>query len=108
MEISFRLLDFNIKNETFYQRQNSRRQDNKKFIIQMFGMNEEGKTFSVFVSDFTPFFYVKLPDNEKWGEREKNRFRNQIIMKIGECLNLKKFYEEKKVLKGEEKNDGVE
>ena len=50
----------------------------------MFGMNEEGKTFSVFVLDFKPFFYVKLPDNEKWGEREKNRFRNQIIMKIGE------------------------
>ena len=47
----FRLFDF----QTF--------DKNKQFRIQMFGINEKGETCAIFVDDFQPFFYVKLPDN---------------------------------------------
>ena len=36
----------------------------KIFRIQMFGINEIGETCALFVDDFQPFFYVKLPP--KW------------------------------------------
>ena len=36
----------------------------KTFRIQMFGINEKGETCALFVDDFQPFFYVKLPP--KW------------------------------------------
>jgi len=52
---TFRLLDFQIKNE---KGKGKKGRDNKNFMIQMFGMNEAGETCSIFVTDFTPFFYV--------------------------------------------------
>ena len=104
MDISFRLLSFNIKNEgTQCEDDYRKRQDNKKFIIQMFGMNEEGKTFSVKVTNFKPFFYVKVTEKKKWAESDKSRFHNQILYSIGkdyysqslcksELLEKKKLY----------------
>ena len=43
--------------------------DNKKFIIQMFGMKKNGQTVSVIVRGFQPFFYVKV--GSSWNERTK-------------------------------------
>ena len=31
------------------------------FTVQMFGRNEEGKTASIFVTDFKPFFFISVP-----------------------------------------------
>jgi len=70
---TFRLLDFQIKNE---KGQGKKGFDNKEFIIQMFGMNEAGETCSIFVTDFTPFFYVKVGDG--WGIPQKNSFIRHI------------------------------
>ena len=66
---TFRLLDFQIKNE---KGKGKKGKDNKEFIIQMFGMNEAGETCSIFVTDFTPFFYVKVGDD--WGKPQKKAF----------------------------------
>ena len=38
----------------------------------MFGMNEKGETCSIWVKDFTPFFYIKVGDD--WGIRQKKEF----------------------------------
>jgi len=70
---TFRLLDFQIKNEKC---KGKRRHDNKEFIIQMFGMNESGETCSMFVTGFTPFFYVKVGD--EWGIPQKKAFIRHI------------------------------
>ena len=51
--LSFRLFDF----QTF----DTIRNGGKMFRIQMFGINESGKTCALFVDDFQPFFYVKIP-----------------------------------------------
>ena len=70
MSISLRLVDFNIKND---------KED--EFKIQMFGLNEDGETYSIIVKDFTPFFYVKVGKN--W-----NRFNSKppVLLKNLESL----------------------
>ena len=55
--------------------------DNKKFIIQMFGIDDEGKTASIFVRGFDPFFYVKVGDD--WKEGDMMELVNHIKHKIG-------------------------
>jgi len=70
---TFRLLDFQVKNAPGKGKKGF---DNKEFVIQMFGMNEEGETCSILVKDFTPFFYVKVGDD--WGIPQKNSFVRHI------------------------------
>ena len=104
MDISFRLLSFNIKNKGSLQRRGEKRQDNKKFIIQIFGMNAAGKTFSVLASDFKPFFYVKIAESTRWNEADKIIFHNRILRKIGKDYYAQTLYKselvEKKTLYG--------
>ena len=52
----FRLFDF----QTFDTKRTDATTD-RHFRIQMFGINTEGETCAIFVDDFEPFFYVKLP-----------------------------------------------
>ena len=47
----------------------------------MFGINEQGETCSIQVSDFHPFFYVKIPD--EWNIKHKHVFKNQLCLKMG-------------------------
>jgi len=54
---------------------------NIEFIIQMFGINEQGETCSIQVCDFHPFFYVKIPDD--WTIKNKHVFKNQLTSKMG-------------------------
>ena len=70
---TFRLLDFQVKNEKGI---GKRGRDNKQFIIEMFGMNEKGETCAIWVEDFNPFFYVKVGDG--WGKSKKTAFVNHI------------------------------
>ena len=105
LEKSFRLLDFNIYDEQIVNDTSSESDsgeelkqtcDTKQFIIQMFGINEKGESFCLFVNNYKPFFYVKVGD--KWGLHEKNEFLNHIKKKIGryyensicECKIIKK------------------
>ena len=82
----FRLLNFQVKNE---KGKGQRGRDNKEFIIQMFGMNESGETCSIFVKNYTPFFYVKVADH--WGVREKRDFIKHLKVEIRK-LALKEKY----------------
>ncbi len=50
--------------------------DNKKFIIQMFGMKQNGQTVSVIVKGFRPFFYVKV--GSSWTERDRRNFLTEM------------------------------
>ena len=56
----FRLFDF----QSFdYQMSTTEQMRHKMFRIQMFGINEKGETCAIFVDDFKPFFYVKVPSS---------------------------------------------
>jgi len=70
---TFRLLSFKIYNE---KHGNTKGVDNKTFIIQMFGIDEAGKSYSIKVKGFQPFFYVKVGSN--WGISMKKCFLKQV------------------------------
>jgi len=92
MEQVFRLFDFNVYNENKIDESSSGSENGKKvnkdtnqFVIQMFGLDENGKTCSILIDDFKPFFYVKVGDS--WSTGKKNAFLIHVKGKIG------KFYE---------------
>jgi len=103
MEHIFRLFDFNIYNKPLPVDYNNdlssdgdddvddnkpvlnKYVDQNKFFIQMFGLDEAGKTCSIIVEDFKPFFYVKVEDH--WTIANKNTFLKHVQFKMG------KFYE---------------
>ena len=73
---SFKLLEFGVKDvkkeQDDEEELKKRKKDDLEFTIQMFGINERGKTCSIIVKGYTPFFYVKIPDN--WGLGHKTEF----------------------------------
>ena len=74
---TFRLVDFKVKNEKC---QGKKGRDNKKFMIEMFGMNEKGETCAIWVEDFKPFFYIKVGDG--WGKSKKTAFVDYIKQQL--------------------------
>ena len=90
MERIFRVLDFNVYNEKTQGESSDEEQncykDRNEFIIQMFGVDEIGKTYSLIVNGFRPFFYVMV--NDKWSIKMKDQFLTHIKEKVG------KYYQE--------------
>jgi len=86
MEHIFRIFDFNVYNgkenakESSDDEQNTYK-DNSKFMIQIFGVDEKGKTCSILAEDYRPFFYVLV--NDKWTKEMKEQFLAHIKSKIG-------------------------
>ena len=96
---TFRLLDFNILNQTEEERNRDQDQDDDscehenekqgykqttdktKFLIQMFGINKTGKSCSIIVENFNPFFYVLV--DETWKKSTKEQFIQHIKTKMG-------------------------
>ena len=92
MEQIFRIFDFNVYNKKITNESDedssvevNTYKDEQTFLIQMFGLNEFGKTCSILVEHFKPFFYVLVDDH--WDIPIKNKFLQHIKTKIG------KFYE---------------
>jgi DNA polymerase elongation subunit (family B) len=90
MEHIFRIIDFNVYNEKSNDGSSSEDEkyapnDASKFVIQMFGVNEEGETCSIIAEDYKPFFYVMV--NDSWNLQTKNQFLEHLKAKIG------KYYE---------------
>ncbi len=82
----FKLYDFNVydgfSKQNNYDNSNfDPYKDNKKFIIQMFGINSSGQTGSILVEDFNPFFYIKVGDN--WTDSTRSEFVGHIKKKMG-------------------------
>ena len=85
MEHILKIFDFNILNEPVTNDDETSSEDTKchkddnLFKIQMFGINEDSKTYSVIVDGFNPFFYVLV--NDTWNKEKKNRFCDYIKKK---------------------------
>ena len=85
---SVRLLDFQVYDETKDASLDSSTASSEdetnnvsKFVIQMYGINEKGETFSIMVQDFHPFFFVLVDDN--WTQRHCDIFRDELLSKFG-------------------------
>ena len=101
MSSSFRLLDFNVLNQTEEEREKDQekekdqegefyendkeeynpKKDTTQFLIQMFGINKTGKSCSIIVENFSPFFYVLV--DETWKKSTKDQFIQHIKSKLG-------------------------
>ena len=86
MEHIFRIIDFNVYNakdsslESSDDEQNIYK-DTNAFVIQMFGADESGKTYSLIAEGFKPFFYVMV--NDKWTIQMKEDFLLHLKNKLG-------------------------
>ena len=84
MEHTLRVFDFNAYNVYDSSRENPEEncyKDNNVFMIQIFGVDEKGKTYSVTVDGFKPFFYVMVNDN--WSIQMKEQFIKHLKEKMG-------------------------
>ena len=86
MEHILRIFDFNVYNgkdsssESSDDEQNVYK-DTNSFVIQIFGVDEDGKTFSVTAEGYKPFFYVMVDD--KWTIQMKEEFLTHLKDKMG-------------------------
>jgi DNA polymerase elongation subunit (family B) len=89
MEHTLRVFDFNVYNAYDSSRDNAEvntYKDNNVFMIQIVGIDEQAKTYSVTVDGFKPFFYVMV--NDSWTIAMKEKFVTHLKEKIG------KYYHE--------------
>jgi DNA polymerase elongation subunit (family B) len=108
MEQIFKLTEFNVYNDKSasdsdddQSARTNKFKDTSKFIIQMFGINEQGKNASIIVEDYQPYFYLRV--NNRWGQTKKNQFIDHIKTRLGafykdsitECkiIERRKLYE---------------
>ena len=86
MDKSFRLLEFNVYDESIKSNDSGENgyisKDNHEFVVQMFGINEQGETCSLFVKGYAPFFYVSVSDS--WDTSKKQSFVDHLREKLGE------------------------
>jgi DNA polymerase elongation subunit (family B) len=86
MEHIFRIVDFNVYNakesiqESSDDEQNTYK-DSNKFVIQIFGVDESGKTYSLIAEGYKPFFYLMVNDN--WSISMKEKFISHLKEKMG-------------------------
>jgi DNA polymerase elongation subunit (family B) len=84
MEHTLRVFDFNVYNAYDPSRDNCEEniyKDNDVFMIQIFGVDERAKTYSVTVDGFKPFFYVMV--NDFWTIAMKEQFVKHLKEKMG-------------------------
>jgi DNA polymerase elongation subunit (family B) len=80
---SFRLLAFNPYDAVIEaEEEGGRVVKNKEFLVQMFGINEQGETACIFVEGYTPFFYAKVGD--EWTESMRACFIAQLTQDLGD------------------------
>jgi DNA polymerase elongation subunit (family B) len=56
-------------------------ENKRQFMVQMFGVNEQGNTCSIIVTDFKPFFFLHVGDN--WDQSVANAFMRDLYAKSG-------------------------
>ena len=89
----FKCYDYNVLEENS---KGNHYKDNKKFIIQAFGINSSNKTASIFIEKFYPFFYIMV--GEDWNDQRKNEFMGHLKKVVGnyyedsliECVLVKR------------------
>jgi DNA polymerase elongation subunit (family B) len=86
MEHIFRIVDFNVYNGKDSSTESSDDEinvykDSNNFVIQIFGVDDIGKTYSLTAEGFRPFFYLMV--NDKWNIQMKEDFLSHLKEKVG-------------------------
>jgi DNA polymerase elongation subunit (family B) len=82
----FRLIDFQTFDHTEAESSDNDSTDKSKsnkvgeFYIQMYGLNESGDTCSITITDFQPFFYIKVGDH--WDQSTASALLTHLKQKV--------------------------
>ena len=77
----FRLLDFHVYDHKDDDDSVDSTGSSGEFHIQIFGLNERGETCSLIITDYQPFFYIKVGD--QWQYPTAQSFLADIRKKLG-------------------------
>jgi DNA polymerase elongation subunit (family B) len=78
----FKLFEYDIREDLHLEKiEYVPGKDLKQFIIQMYGIDETGKTASIFVKDYYPFFYIKVDDD--WNNANVSDFISFLRNSLG-------------------------
>lgn len=86
-DIQFKLLDFRVFDEEMVEDETDSDSSEhtsvktKQFRVQVFGLDEKGRTYSLILTDFEPFFYIKV--DHTWTRNTKNGFERHIKKLVG-------------------------
>lgn len=63
--------------------------DKHQYIIKVFGTDKQGQTVSATIKNFTPYFYVKVPDylQDRWARDETKKFFEFLLTKINSLVS---------------------
>ncbi len=89
MSVKFKLLSFHDYNEVVEEEDVSSDdsdvkkcyKDNKKYIMQFFGLDQKGRTYTLYIEDYKPFFYIKT--NGKFNKSLLREFQMVLTDKLG-------------------------
>jgi DNA polymerase elongation subunit (family B) len=73
-------------------------EDKSKFLVYIFGRDLSEKTYCIRVTDFTPYFYIRLPDecNSRHAKILEKYVRNKMWGKYKNCLLRSTFHKKHK------------
>ena len=60
----------------------------REFVIQMFGIDSDRKTYSITIKNYKPFFYIQIPDS--WNENMIIEYMGSIKKYVNKELNPSK------------------
>ena len=113
---NFRLIDFNVYDQSHKTSSSGNSDDDsvssndsrekklsyaeQQFQIQMFGINEKGETASITITDYNPFFYLKVGDY--WKEHDALELlqfikQKESLRKIAQAILSIKLIDRKKL-----------
>lgn len=88
MERVVKLIDFNVYNGNegiqTSDEEYKPKCDNSNFMIQMFGVDEHGRTSCIIAQGFKPFFYIMV--NDSWNIQTKTAFLAHIKEKLASIM----------------------
>ena len=82
----FRLIDFQVFDHTDADSSDTDSTSKSKsikigeFYIEMYGLNESGDTCSITITDYQPFFYIKVGD--QWGQSNASKLLLHLKQKV--------------------------
>ena len=91
MDISCKLYDFKAE-DIFNRNDDDSTSDEehatRSFSIKLFGIDKKGDTYCIWINDFKPFFYIKLPSTTKWKQQQTiKNFVDFLELKAGDSVS---------------------
>jgi DNA polymerase elongation subunit (family B) len=75
--LKLQIVDWNCYNESPEEEEGEEKyKDNAKYIIQIFGVDEEGQSISIKINGFKPRFFVNIPKH--WDQMQIDTFVNHL------------------------------